>query len=147
MQHGKTVFQNKWLYEERFNDSNCGLNPAKKQVKQFLQYVTVLLLMLRKWGLLPYSPLLKAKKHKSNVDCFSPVSRLYFEGNTSTVSEAPCARKSTSTLQGLTITIKSLSMITYVCQNFGVRDIRGQIPKSMYQASYLLPSDFPNNFS
>ena len=38
-------------------------------------------------------------------------------------------------------------MITYVCQNFGVRDIRGQIPKSLQQALYLLPSDFPNNFS
>ena len=38
-------------------------------------------------------------------------------------------------------------MITYVCQNFGVRDIHGQMPKSIYQASYLLPSDIPNNFS
>ena len=26
-------------------------------------------------------------------------------------------------------------------------DVCGQIPKSIYQVSYLLPSDFPNNFS
>ena len=31
-------------------------------------------------------------------------------------------------------------------QNFGVRDVRGQIPKIIYQASYLLPSDFASNF-
>ena len=49
--------------------------------------------------------------------------------------------------QDSTITIKSLCMITYSCQNFGVRDVCGKIPKSIYQASYLLPSDFPNNFS
>ena len=48
--------------------------------------------------------------------------------------------------QGSTITIKSPYVITYVRQNFGVRDVRGQIPKSLCQASYLLPSDFPNNF-
>ena len=35
----------------------------------------------------------------------------------------------------------------YVYQSSGVRDGHGQIPKSKYQASYLLPSDFPNNFS
>ena len=45
--------------------------------------------------------------------------------------------------QGSTITIKS----PYVCQTFGVRDVRGQIPEIIYQVSYLLPSDFPNNFS
>ena len=28
-----------------------------------------------------------------------------------------------------------------------MRDICMQIPKSIYQTSYLLPSDFPNNFS
>ena len=30
--------------------------------------------------------------------------------------------------------------------NFVVHEVRGQIPKRIYQASYLLPSDFPNNF-
>ena len=35
----------------------------------------------------------------------------------------------------------------YVRQNFGVRDVRGQVSKNIYQASYLLPSDFSNNFS
>ena len=38
-------------------------------------------------------------------------------------------------------------MITYIYQNFGVHDVHGQIPKSIYQASYLLPTDYPNNFS
>ena len=45
--------------------------------------------------------------------------------------------------QGSAITLKS----PYVCQIFGVRDVRGQIPKSIYQALYLLPSDFPGNIS
>ena len=49
--------------------------------------------------------------------------------------------------QGSTITIKSAYVITYVCQKFGVCDICGQILNGIYQASYLLPSDFPNNFS
>ena len=49
--------------------------------------------------------------------------------------------------QGSRITMKSPYLITYVCQNFGVRDARGQIQKSIYQVSYLFPSGFPNNFS
>ena len=44
-------------------------------------------------------------------------------------------------------TINYLYVIMYVCQNFGVRDVRGKIPKNIYQASYLLSSDFPNNYS
>ena len=46
-------------------------------------------------------------------------------------------------IQGSTITAKLLYVIRYVCQNFDIRDLQGQIPKSIYQASYLLPSDFP----
>ena len=34
---------------------------------------------------------------------------------------------------GSTIIIKLPYVIMYVCQNFGVPDIHGQIPKSMYQ--------------
>ena len=34
--------------------------------------------------------------------------------------------------QGSTITIKSPCMITYRCQNFGVRDKRGQMPRKTY---------------
>ena len=49
--------------------------------------------------------------------------------------------------QGSTVTIKSPYVKTYVCQNFGVRDVDGQKLKRMYLASYLLPSDFFNNFS
>ena len=30
---------------------------------------------------------------------------------------------------------------------FGLRDVRGRVPKSMYQASYHSPSDFTNNLS
>ena len=48
--------------------------------------------------------------------------------------------------QCLTVTIKSPYVITYVCQNFGICDVRGKITKSINQASYLLPSDFPKNF-
>ena len=48
--------------------------------------------------------------------------------------------------QDSTITIKSTHVIKYLCQSFGVRNVRGQIPKSIYQASYFLPSDFSNNF-
>ena len=49
--------------------------------------------------------------------------------------------------QGLTITIKLLYMIMYVCQNFGICDIDGQISKGIYQASYLWFSGFSNSFS
>ena len=42
-----------------------------------------------------------------------------------------------------TVTPKLPYMITYVCQTFVIRDIRGQIPKRIYQAPYHLPSDFP----
>ena len=34
-----------------------------------------------------------------------------------------------------------------MCQDFGIRDIRRQIPKSIYQATYLLTTDFLNNFA
>ena len=40
-----------------------------------------------------------------------------------------------------------LYVMMYLCQNFDIHDIRGEIPKSMYQESDLLPSDFPNNSS
>ena len=50
-------------------------------------------------------------------------------------------------LQGLGITIKSLYVITYMYQIFGVCDVCQQIPKSIYQASNLFPNDFSNNFS
>ena len=45
--------------------------------------------------------------------------------------------------QGSTIIIE----LPYVYQNFDVGDVHGEISKSIYQASYLLPNDFPNNFS
>ena len=38
-------------------------------------------------------------------------------------------------LPSSTVTIKLPHVITYVYQNFGVRDVRGQIPKIIYQAS------------
>ena len=56
-------------------------------------------------------------------------------------------RQGTTLFQGLTITIKSPYVTTYMCQNCGVWDVLWQIPKSIYQESYLLPSDFTNNFS
>ena len=48
--------------------------------------------------------------------------------------------------QGLTIR-KMPYVITYVYQNFGVRNVHGQIQKSIYQASYLSRCGFSNNFS
>ena len=41
--------------------------------------------------------------------------------------------------QGWAITMK----LPYVCQNFDARDVRGEIPKSIYNASYFLPIIFP----
>ena len=49
--------------------------------------------------------------------------------------------------QGSRITIRLPYVIAYVWTNFGVRNVLGQIAKSIHRASYLLPSDFPNNFS
>ena len=49
--------------------------------------------------------------------------------------------------QGSTITIKSPQVITCVFQIFDAHVVSGQIPKSIYQVLYLLPNDFPNNFS
>ena len=57
------------------------------------------------------------------------------------------ALKGLKKTQSSRITIKSPYVIIYVCQNFDVRGVLGQIPKSIYQASYLLPSDIPSNFS
>ena len=45
-------------------------------------------------------------------------------------------------IQGSTIIITLPFVITYLYQNFGICDIHGQIPKSIYQASYPLPRDF-----
>ena len=82
--------------------------------------------MLRKLGLLSYSTMLKAKKHNSSVDCFCPVSRLYFQGNTSTASEARSARKSTSTLDNLIVPVSAAKaeirwVLKVVDPNFSIR--------------------------
>ena len=60
-----------------------------------------------------------------------------------------CAVKKLSGLlyQGSTISIKSLYVIMYVGQNFGIHDVCRQIPKSKYQVSYFKSSDFLNNLS
>ena len=50
-------------------------------------------------------------------------------------------------VQGSAVTTKLSYVIMYMCQNFDVHEVHLQIPKNMYQASYLLPSDFPNSFS
>ena len=49
--------------------------------------------------------------------------------------------------QGSTIIMKMLYMIIYMYQKFGICDIHWQIPENIYKTSYLLPTDFPNNFS
>ena len=38
-------------------------------------------------------------------------------------------------------------VIACMCQNFGVLDVCGQIPKSIIRRHTFLPSDFPNIFS
>ena len=68
----------------------------------------------------------QGKKHKSNLDCFSAVSRLYFQGNTSTASEAPSARKSTSTLDSLIVPVSAAKaeirwVLKVVDSNFSLR--------------------------
>ena len=64
--------------------------------------------------------------------------------NVNTVGDAPWGSfLYLATKQGSTISTKLPYVITYLCQNFGVCDIHGQIPKSIYQVSYLLTSDFP----
>ena len=66
----------------------------------------------------------KGKKHKCRV--FSPVSRLYFQGNTSTASEAPSAGKSTSTLDNLIVAVSAAKaeirwVFKVVGSNFSLR--------------------------
>ena len=48
---------------------------------------------------------------------------------------------------GSTITIKLSCVITYVCQNLAYITYVGKYQKAYIKASYLLPSDFSNNFS
>ena len=43
--------------------------------------------------------------------------------------------------QGSAVIIKMPYVITYSAY------VHGQLPKSIYQPSYLLPTDFPSNFS
>ena len=35
----------------------------------------------------------------------------------------------------------------YVCLDFCVRDVLGQMPENISGAPYLLPNNFPNSFS
>ena len=49
--------------------------------------------------------MLKTKKHKCRL--FFPLSRLYFQDNTSVASEAPSARKSTLALDNLIILVSA----------------------------------------
>ena len=100
VQHWKIVFQNKWLSKEPFK---LWLKPGKKASEAICAICNNATIYVEKMGVASYSPMLKAKKHKSNVDCFSPVSKLYFHGNTFTASEALSARKSTSTLDNLIV--------------------------------------------
>ena len=74
-------------------------------------------------GLLPYSAMLKAKK--LNVNCFSTVSRLYFQGNNSVASEAP-AGKSILTFDNLIVPVPAAKadirwVLKVVGSNFSLR--------------------------
>ena len=94
-QHGKTVFQNKWLSEERFKLWLKPGKPGKKASEAICVICNNATINVEKIGVIALLSNGQGKKHKSNVDCFSPDSRLYFQGNTSTTSEAP-ARKYTT---------------------------------------------------
>ena len=66
------------------------------------------------------------KAKNINVDCFPPVTRLYFQGNTSRASEAPSARKSTSTLDSIIVPVSAAKAeirwdLKVVDSNFSLR--------------------------
>ena len=103
-QHGKTFFQNKWLSEERFK---LWIKPGKKTSEAIRAICNNATVNIEKMGFVDLLSHAQDKKHKSNVDCFSPVSRLYFQGNTSTASEAPFATKSTSILDNLMVPVSA----------------------------------------
>ena len=52
-------------------------------------------------------------------------------GNSSSIGRWIVRTMVNQDMQGSTITIKSLYMIAYVGLNFGIRDVCGQIPKSI----------------
>ena len=95
-QHWKTDFQNKWLSEERYK---LWLKPGEKASETICAICNNATINVEKTGVAALLSHAQGKKHKSSVDCFSPVSRLYLQGNTSTASKALPARKSTSTLK------------------------------------------------
>ena len=103
-QHWKTVFQNKWLSAEQFK---LWLKPGKKASEAICAICNNATINVKKLGVAALLSHAQGKKHKSNVDFFCPVSRLYFPGNTSTASEAPSARKSTSTLVNLIVPVSA----------------------------------------
>lgn len=122
-QHGKTVFQNKSLSEELFK---LWLKPDKKASEAICAICSNATVNVEKMGVAALPSHAQGITHKSNVDCFSPVSKLYFQGNTFTVSEAPCARKSTSTLGSLIVPVsaakaKIRSVLRVVDSNLSLR--------------------------
>ena len=60
-QHGKTVFQNKWLSEERFKLWLKPGKPGKKASEAICVICNNATINVEKMGLLPYSPMVKAK--------------------------------------------------------------------------------------
>ena len=121
--HGKTIFQNKWLSEERFK---LWLKPGKKASEAICAICSNATINAEKMGIAALLSHAQGKKHKSNVDCFSPISRLCFQGNTSTASEVPSARKSTSTLDNSIVPVSAAKVeirwvLKVVDSNFSLR--------------------------
>ena len=74
--HGKTVFRNKWLSEERFK---LWLKPGKKASEAICAICSNATINAEKMGIAALLSHAQGKKHKSNVDCFSPIFRLHFQ--------------------------------------------------------------------
>ena len=123
VQHGKTVFQKKWLSEERFKFWFKPGKKASEPICAICNNATINVEKMRVAALLSHG---QGTKHKSNLDCFSLVSRLYFQGNTSTASEAPSAIKSTLTLDNLIDSVSAAKaeirwVLKVVDSNFSLR--------------------------
>ena len=71
-QHGKTVFQNKRLSEERFK---LWLKPGKKASEAICAICNNATISVEKMGIAALLSHAQGNKDKSNIDCFSPVSR------------------------------------------------------------------------
>ena len=122
VQHGKTVYQNKWLSEERFK---LWLKHGKKASEAICPICNNATINVKKMGVAAMLSHTQGKKN-INIDCFAPVSRLCFQCNSSMASEASSARKSTSALENLIVPVSAAKaeirwVLKVVDSNFSLR--------------------------